>query len=658
MTSGDETPTAGRGPAWPGPGAAVSHRPLRGTDTRLENGLLHDWQARNRLASLPLALRQLEVAGNLANLRLAVAGGDEGYRGPVFMDSDVYKTLEAIGWELGRADGPELADFAHEAIALVEKAQLPDGYVNSYVQVTGKPRYAALASSHELYCAGHLIQAGIACRRGWGISSLLAVARRFADHLVETFLGREDGVDGHPIVETALAELFRETGHRPYLELAAQFIEQRGHARIGDSGFGRRYLQDHQPVRESVTEVGHVVRALYLEAGVVDVAAETGDAQLLDSSLARWADMVATKTYLTGGNGSRHEGESFGDRFELPPDRAYNETCAAIASFQWAWRLLLATGQARYADHMERLLYNGFAAAISVDGTRFFYVNPLQRRVDHFEMDDPGRRREWYSCACCPPNVMRLMAALHHYLATTRGDTLYVHQFTGASLSAPLGGGTLAVRMATGYPWSGTVELRVTGAPSAACGLALRAPAWSAGAVIRLNGAPVAVDPAAATSGYATIHRRWQPGDVLTYSLDITPRLTFPSRRLDAVHGMAALQRGPLVYCFEEVDQAGGTDVDDLDLTGEQLRERPAHLPGTGPTVLIDAPALRQPPTPRDDHPYVTSLPRQPAGEAATAIAIPYFQWDNRDGRSMRVWMPYRSPEGTSPPPTRRHQES
>ncbi len=192
---------------------------------------------------------------------------------------------------------------------------------------------------------------------------------------------------------------------------------------IGDSGFGRRYLQDHEPVRQATTEVGHVVRALYLEAGVADVAVETGDAGLLGTSLGRWADMVAAKTYLTGGNGSRHEGESFGDRFELPPDRAYNETCAAIASFQWAWRLLLATGDAGYADLMERILYNGFASSTATDGTRFFYVNPLQRRPDHFEKDDPGRRREWFSCACCPPNIMRTMASLQHYLATTSPGT-------------------------------------------------------------------------------------------------------------------------------------------------------------------------------------------------------------------------------------------
>ena len=630
MPSVDEIPPA-RGPAAPSAGAAVAHWPLGGQDVRLGRGLLHDWQQRNAVASLPLALRQLEAAGNLANLRLAIAGGTEGYRGPVFMDSDLYKVLEAVGWELGRSADQELSSFLAEATALLEKAQQPDGYLNSYMQVTGRPRYSFLASSHEMYCAGHLIQAAIACQRGAGDPGLLQVARRFADHLVDHFLGREEGIDGHPIVETALAELYRETGHEPYLRLASQFIEQRGHGMIGDSGFGHRYLQDHEPVRETTTEVGHVVRALYLEAGVTDVAAEAGDAELLQTALTRWADMIAAKTYLTGGNGSRHEGESFGDRYELPPDRAYNETCAAIASFQWAWRLLLATGESRYADLMERVLYNGFASSTATDGTRFFYVNPLQRRPDHFEKDDPGRRREWFSCACCPPNIMRTMASLQYYLATTSSPgTLYVHQFTGATLSAPVTGGVLSVEMVTGYPWSAVVELRVTSAPPQECGLALRVPAWSAPPVLLLNDNPAG---ASAEPGYLVVRRRWQAGDVLRYELDTSPRLTFPDPRVDAVRDCAAIERGPLVYCLEQADQAAGTELEDLAVLDGQLRDTAAVVPGVGETVLIEAGAARLP---------------DAAGAASpdpvTITAIPYFQWDNRDGRAMRVWVPVASP--------------
>jgi DUF1680 family protein len=562
------------------------------------------------------------------------------------MDSDIYKVLEAIGWELGRSPDEGLSSFLGETTALLEKAQQPDGYLNSYIQVTGRPRYSFLASSHELYCAGHLIQAGLACQRGAGDPALLAVARRFADHLVDHFLDKQAGIDGHPIVESALAELYRETGHAPYLRLASQFIEQRGHGLIGDSGFGSRYLQDHEPVRDTVTEVGHVVRALYLDTGVADVAAETGDAALLASSLTRWADMVAAKTYLTGGNGSRHEGESFGDRFELPPDRAYNETCAAIASFQWAWRLLLATGDAVHADLMERILYNGFAASTATDGIRFFYVNPLERRADHFEKDDPGRRREWFNCACCPPNIMRTMASLQHYLATVSGDTLYVQQFTSAALSAPVAGGVLSVEMDTDYPWAGPVGLRVTSAPAGVCGLAVRRPAWSGVPEIRLNEKLTEAD---SEGGYLVVRREWRPGDVLRFELDISPRLTVSDRRIGAVRGTAAIERGPLVYCLEQADQPDGMALPDLALAPGELEEVQVTLPGVGDTVLVRASAVHCPAPQDAGLPYHAEVhgaqtSGDPGGEPVTATAIPYFQWDNRDGRPMQVWIPATTP--------------
>jgi DUF1680 family protein len=614
------------------------HRPVSGPGVRLTGGLLHDWQRRNRRQSLPLALRQMEAAGNLDNLRLAIAGGGEGYRGPVFMDSDLYKTLEAVGWELGQAPLQALTGFSAEATAVLEKAQQADGYLNSYIQVTGERRYGRLSSSHEHYCAGHLIQAAIAHARTGGSAPLLGVARRFADHLVEVFLGRVVGIDGHPVVETALAELYRETGHGPYLRLASQFIDQRGRGLIGDSGFGRRYLQDHMPVRESAAMTGHAVRALYLEAGVVDVAAETGDEELLASSVTRWNDMVAAKASLTGGVGSRHSGETFGDAFELPPDRAYNETCAAIASFQWSWRLLLATGERQYADHMERVLYNGLGAAISADGRRFFYVNPLQRRGDHFAGDDPGRRREWFTCACCPPNIMRLLASLGHYLATTAGDVLYLHQFTGASIGASLADGVLRVGMTSGYPWSGTVELQVRGAPRGECGLGVRIPGWSRDARFSVNGSPVRPDPA--DGGYLVVRRRWQRGDVLRCDLDLAPRLTYPSRRIDALRGMVAVERGPLVYCFEQADQPGGTSVEDLALTPGNLAKRDTAMPGIGATVAVESRAVRLPAARDGGLPYAGAPESGADGDPATAVAIPYFQWDNRDGRAMRVWLP------------------
>jgi DUF1680 family protein len=639
----------GFGPAIPSPSASVVLHPLGRDSVTITSGLLHQWQERNRSASLPMALRQLESAGNLANLRLAINRGGGEYRGPQFMDSDLYKTLEAIAWEVSRSPSEPLASFAAQATELLEAAQLPDGYLNSYVQVTGRPRYANLAYSHELYCAGHLIQAGVAAQRsqGPGGSALFAVARRFADHLVKEFLGTHDGLDGHPIVETALVELYRETGDEEYLRLAGQFVEQRGHGLIGDSGFGSRYLQDHLPVREASQLSGHAVRALYLEAGVVDLATETGDTELLTGSAVRWEDMVSAKTCLTGSVGSRHSGESFGDRFELPPDRAYNETCASIASFQWSWRLLLATGDSKYADLMERVLYNGFAAATSTEGDRFFYVNPLQRREDHYEGDEPARRRRWYSCACCPPNIMRTFASLEHYLAAVAGDILHLHHFTGAQVSTSLAGGILALDMVTDYPWSGTVTLRVTDAPPAECGLAIRVPGWSSNPKFLLNDAPVV---ATVQHGYLIIRRRWQPGDVIQCDFAAVPRLAYPSRRIDALRGTVAIERGPLVYCAEQADQPAGLDLEDLALRPGELRDREATVPGVGATVLIEASAAALPPATGPGLPYSREHAGQPAGDRVTVTAIPYFQWDNRDGAPMRVWMPLADAAASHPP--------
>jgi DUF1680 family protein len=631
---------ASAGPARPTAAALVAHRPLSPGGVRLTSGLLADWQQRNRAASVPQAMKQMEAAGNLDNLRLAIGSTGGDYRGPAFMDSDLYKTLEAISWELGNEPSPGLAEFAADATALLRQAQQDDGYINSYVQATGRQRYQRLASSHELYCAGHLIQAAVAASRTFDGGALLHVAQRFADHLVAAFLGGEGGLDGHPIVETALVELYRETGTAQYLELASQFIETRGRGLIGDSGFGSRYLQDHVPVRQSTAVAGHAVRALYLEAGVVDVAVETADRELLAGSAARWADMVATKTALTGGNGSRHSGEAFGDGYELPPDRAYNETCAAIASFQWAWRLLLATGEARYAELMERILYNGFGASMSADGQRFFYVNPLQRRDDHFENDDPGRRQEWFSCACCPPNIMRVVASLGHYAATVAADVLYLHLLAGSRISVQLAGGTLGLEVTTGYPWSGAAELRVTSAPEAECGLAVRIPAWGVDQAIGVNGEPAAAS--ADGHGYQVVRRRWRPGDVLTLGLDIRPRITYPGRRVDALRGCVAVERGPLVYSFEQADQGAAGSVEDLAISGG-LSERAATLPGVGETVVVLAGAVRHEPAGRSGLPYAAQ-PDQAGAAAASAAAIPYFQWDNRDGRAMRVWMPWAPP--------------
>lgn len=618
------------GPAVPS-GQAV-WRPIGIRDVAITGGPFARWQRINHEASIPLGLEQMERSGALPNLRRAAGEGDDGpFQGYRFQDSDLYKQLEAVAWEHARAPEPRYAEFVEQAAAVLTRAQRPDGYLNSHYQVVKPDKiYAELEYSHEMYCAGHLFQAAVAAARAGIGDSLLPVARRLADHLVEVFLtGGNDGIDGHAEVETALAELHRLTGERAYLDLAAKLIDNRGKGLIADSGMGPLYAQDHLPVREAGTAAGHAVRQLYLESGIVDVYLETGDESLLECSVRRWEDMVATKTYITGGHGARHDGEAFGERYELPSDRAYSESCAAIASIHWNWRLLLATGQGRYADLIERTLYNAFAASTSADGIRFFYVNPLQRRNDLVEDAYLGRRREWFACACCPPNIMRLVASLGGYLATETDAGLQLHQYVPGSIDA----GGARLRVDTEYPWDGLVRITVEEAPAGVWELALRLPSWSESTYVNGRLASPGND------GYFRIRRPWTGGDTVELQLDLTPRLMHPHHRIDAVRGSVALQRGPLVYCFEQADQPEGVEVDDLAIApGAEPRVLAGQdLEGAGRTVLIeiDAVAVDQP---RDGLPY-TAKPSA-TSTRVTATAVPYFQWDNRDGGAMRVWIP------------------
>ena len=433
MTTERVLPDAGVDMAVRPTAAAIARlRPLAAGDVRVTGGFWGERLRTNRERTIPHGLEQLRLAGNLSNLQLA-AGAHGRYRalgeatGVIFpfLDTDVYKWLEAVGWELGRERDSVLAGSADEVIGLVERAQREDGYLNTYVQVVTPGReYEDLAWGHELYSFGHLIQAAVAWHRALGDDRLLRVATRAADEIDRALGPRgRDAIDGHPEVEMALVELFRTTGERRYLELAARMIDLRGHGLLGVGRFGSAYWQDHAPVRDASSVAGHAVRQLYLDAGAVDVATELGDSQLLDAVVRRWRDMLETRTYLTGGLGSRHRDEAFGDPFELPPDQAYAETCASIASVMLAWRLLLATGDPDHADLIERTAYNGVLPGLSLDGTGFFYVNALQRRTERaFEDERSGTRKPWFACACCPPNVMRFLSSWQQYLATADAD--------------------------------------------------------------------------------------------------------------------------------------------------------------------------------------------------------------------------------------------
>jgi hypothetical protein len=610
--------------------AHVQLRPLDAGGAVIRTGLLAERQRTNREVTLLHGSEQLEHAGTIQNFRIA-AGRETGERrGMVFSDSDVYKWLEAVAWELERQPSAKLERMARELIAVVAAAQEPDGYLNTWCQIVDPSwRWTDLEMGHELYCAGHLIQAGVAFARATGETTLLHVAQRFADLLHQVFGDDADlRTDGHPEIELALVELYRQTGRRRYLELAQMLVARRGQGLFKGGRFQLDYYQDSVPVASTQTIVGHAVRALYLAAGVTDLYAETGAEPLLASALRQWNDLTASKTYLTGGIGSRHFDESIGDPFELPPDRAYCETCAAIASIMWNWRMLLVTGESRFADLLERTLYNGFLAGMSLDGRSFSYTNPLQSRTGKL-------RHHWDPVACCPPNVMRLLASLHHYLATADGSGIQLHQYAGSRIATALpAAGPIELSIETEYPWQGAVAVEVLAPGDSEWTLSLRIPGWSRRATI--DGAAVA------PGTYAHLTRRWRRGDRVLLDLDIAPRLTVPNPRIDALRGCVALERGPIVYCVEQCDQSPGADLSDVatDAAGTPVDSGFLEDLGGVPAVTLAGTVSRQEGWAGLEYRDVETA-HQPCSTAPAQLrAVPYFTWANRDKGAMRVWIP------------------
>jgi DUF1680 family protein len=619
---------------------------LRGTVT---GGLWAERRQVNRDVSILQGWDRLHEAGNFLNLELA-AGLTEGtYANSLpFLDSDLYKWLEAVGWvladpDLGADAGERLEELLATSAKLLEAAQEDDGYLDSYFQVLFPgERFAQLTWGHELYCAGHLIQAAVALHRAGSDERVLDVARRVADLVVRSFgsgPGKVDGIDGHPEVESALVELYRETGERSYLDAARYFVDRRGHGLLGPDRFGAHYFQDHLPVREAPSVEGHSVRQLYLLAGVADLYTEDGDESLRDAAERLWQEMVSTKTYLTGGIGTHHTDEAFGDPYELTNERSYCETCAAIASVMFSWRMLMITGQARYADLVERTLYNGFLAGLSLDGQRYIYANPLQVRDGHLSggNDRDYARKPWFKCACCPPNVMRTLASLEHYVVLGGPTGLTVHQFVTGTWSAPVGVGEATVGVQTGYPWDGQVRVRVEESPGE-WGLTVRVPHWASTTAVTVNGEKV---DAAPVEGWLTVTREWRTGDELVLELPMDARFTRADSRVDADRASVALERGPLVYCFEAVDNAGHR-LDDviLDPAGPvEVAATDGDLPAE---VVTLAASGRVRPRPAEGWwPYPDASAPEPAdGEAVTLTAVPYYVWGNRAEGAMRVWTP------------------
>lgn len=598
-------------------------------------------QAQNRSVSIPHGIAMLEESGALWNLKLA-AGREHGdYRLPLYRDANVYVVLEAIAWDRRHGQVEAHEQFFRATAELLAAAQADDGYLNSYVQVCNPGgRFSNPEHGHELFCAGHLVQAAIADERTGGNGALMEVARRFADYLCELFLGgRRRYVEGHPEVEMALVELYRLTGQRRYLDLATVLVDQRGYGTLQPGRFGLEYFQDDVPLRESRSLRGHAVRALYLAAGATDCYIETENGALLQALTAQWQDMVASKTYLTGGLGSRHEGEAFGDPYELPSDRAYCETCASIAAVMWSWRMLLVTGQARYAAFIERVLYNAFAAALGGDGRSYFYVNPLKSQGAH-------HRKPWYETACCPPNAMRLLASIEDYVATSTEEGLQVHQFMSCEIDAAVGGHPFKVSVECGYPWDGTVRLRVAEAPPVEAAISLRVPDWAEHFSLELDGKPY--EAGIDALGYLPVERRWRTGEELMLCFPMRARIVEPHPAIDAVRGCFALERGPLVYCFEGVDVTS-MEMGRLRLSpGGPVDDRHAQVIGGEEMVALHVDVSQAAAPGEHPWPYwdVAGTPRTPASAKARGVtAVPYYAWDRREPCEMQVWVPATGPD-------------
>ena len=622
-------------PVVPGSGRL---RPLGIAEVEVTGGFWAVRQEANLTATIAHCHDWMERLGWIGNFR--AARGDrlaEDRRGVVFTDSDVYKLMEAAAWEAGRSGSAEADDLVNTLAEVIAPVQDDDGYLSTAFGRTGqRSRYSDLEWGHELYCYGHLLQAAVARMRTGKDDLLVDIARRVANHVCETFAeGGIERVGGHPEVELGLVELARHTGEERYLRQAALFVDRRGYHTLADIDRGRSYFQDDIPVRQQTAFTGHAVRALYLASAAVDVAVETGDDGLLETIVSQWERTVARRTYLTGGMGSHHDGERFGEDFVLPPDRAYSETCAGVASVMLSWRLLLATGESRFADLAERTLLNVVATSPAPDGRAFFYANPLHQRVPGL-IPDPdavssraasSMREPWFAVSCCPTNIARTFASLAGHLATVDSEGLQLHQYADSRIDTRLDDGRqVGVEVSTAYPHQGKVSVRVTESGSDPWALTLRVPSWARGAWLTDRGERSRVQP-----GTISVNRSFGVGDVIELELPMTPRWTFPDPRIDSIRGCVAVERGPLVLCVESVDLPEGVDVDVVRIDpGSALDDGDGKVTASGSVLEVED----------ESWPYRESTGTSRPGKDLELPLVPYHSWANRGPATMRVWVP------------------
>lgn len=603
------------------------------------------WGARRQTnvdSSIPSMEKLLEANGRMDNFLRLVGQSSAPQKGPVYSDSDVYKWTEAAGFALQSGDRPELHARTNKIIKEVVAVQEPSGYLNTYyVGDKAKDRMQPEVQrwGHELYNIGHMMQGAIAFYRATGDRTLLDAAIRFTDgYLLANFGPGPDKrpvFSGHPEIEMALVELYRTTGERRYLDFAGYVLQ--GDDRIKVQKYGYVYHFCGIPFTSRTQLEGHAVRAMYACCGATDYYLETGDPAYLKTLNTLWEDLVDHQMYVTGGVGARSQGEAFGEPYELPNFTAYGESCAAIGNMMWNWRMLAATGEAKYADVIERALYNGINSGMSLDGTLYCYRNPLG-----FDPSNGDKiRNPWYDTTCCPPNLERTFASLPGYFYSTSKDGLYVHLFDNCKLDWHLEDGTaLQVTQKTNYPWDGNVDIVVSPAKPAEFAVFLRVPGWSDGAQVTVNGQAA---PGAAPGQYLAVRRRWAPGDAISVKFAMNPQIIAANPRVVDDFGRAAVQRGPLVYCLEQLDQPDGVNLFDVRLDTRQSAPKFAtdfQRDLLGGIVVVKHLGAVSDQASSDSGLYERLPAKSPAVRSAELRFIPYYAWANRAATPMQVWTP------------------
>ena len=631
-------------------------QPVPFTDVRITDEFWLPRLETNRKVTIPYDFKKCEVTGRVENFDVA-SGQKEGvFQGKFgFNDTDVYKVIEGASYSLSLYPDAELEKYLDLLIAKIAAAQTKDGYIYTAGEIETKaekqvwclsePRWSDLRNGHELYNCGHMYEAAVAHYQATGKHSFLDVAIKNADLLCQVFgPGKNQGVPGHQEVEIGLVKLYRVTGNEKYLKLAKFFLDERGDA-TGHKLYGP-YNQDHEPVVEQREAVGHAVRAGYMYSGMADVAALTGDADYVKAIDRIWENVVSKKLYLTGGVGARHEGESFGANYELPNKTAYNETCAAIANAMWNHRLFLLHGDAKYIDVLERVIYNGFLSGISLGGDEFFYPNPLASDGRYKFNKGSTTRRPWFDCSCCPTNIVRFMPSLGGYVYAHRDDVLYVNLFVGGSGTVEMKGNKVQLKQETRYPWDGHVKITVEPECSDEFSVYVRIPGWSQGkpvpsdlyrylnksdkkVTLKVNGALIVLDM---EKGFARIGRRWKKGDIIELNLPMPIHRAVCNEKVKENAGRVSLERGPIVYCAEGVDNGGQVFnivlSDDVPLEAEYRK----NLLG-GVTVIVGKTSGLYPN--KDGKSVVT--------KEQGFLAIPYYAWSHRGVGEMMVWLPRRA---------------